>query len=113
MDAGSRLDRALFERLSAYPDLVSRLADDVRAGTRFTLDSLPIGENAADTPASTPAPSTRVTSSFGPVEQHLTHGKIPVHRSPDETEAERIEQPLVHQFCAFLEDAGYGPPPQR
>jgi hypothetical protein len=26
-----------------------------------------MGENAADTPASSPAPSTRVTSSFGPV----------------------------------------------
>jgi hypothetical protein len=107
MDAASKLDRALFERLSPYPDLVARLADEVRAGQRIALDSLPAGADASITPASEPAPSTPVTSVFGDVEQSHTTGKFTVRQTAEDREAERIEQPLVLRFCSFLDEMGY------
>lgn len=107
MDGGSRLDRLMFERLSPYPDVVARLADEVRAGKRLALDTLPVGNDAGDATQSKPAPSSAVTSTFGPVEQHHTGGKFLVQPTAEQREAERIEQPLVLRFCAFLDEGGY------
>ena len=50
MASVSALDRIVFERLSPYPDLVSRLAADIRAGARVDLDNLPIAGQPTLTP---------------------------------------------------------------
>jgi hypothetical protein len=108
MARGSALDRRVFDQLSPYPDLVSRLAFDIRAGTRIDLDDLPIvAQPRKDGDAAHPAPSTSVTATSVPVEQHHTTGKYEMSRPVDPKFAERLEQPLVRDFCDFLEAGGY------
>lgn len=108
MDRGSALDRRVFDRLKPYPDLVSRLASDIRAGARVDLDNLPIADERSEvgTP-STPAPSTGITATTVPIEQHHRSGKYEVSEPLEPRFAERIEQPLVRRFCDFLEVGGY------
>jgi hypothetical protein len=110
MDGGSALDRRVFDRLKPYPDLISRLATEIRAGSRVDLDSLPIpaasGEDAYEI---RPAPSTSVAATTVPVEQHHSSGKYEVSEPSAPRFAERVEQPLVRRFCEFLEVGGYPP----
>lgn len=108
MDRGSALDRRVFDRLKPYPDLVRALASDIRAGARVELGNLPIpAEPSANSDAVRPAPSTRVTATTIPIEQHHRSGKYEVSQPVEPRFAERIEQPLVRSFCDFLEVGGY------
>lgn len=108
MSSVSALDRLVFERLRPYPDLVGRLAADIRAGVRVDLDSLPIAaERSATRQEAAPAPSTRVTATSIPVEQHHTSGRYEMSQPLSPVLAERLEQPLVRDFCDFLDAGGY------
>ncbi len=108
LDAGSRLDRRVWDRLSPYPDLVGRLANQIRAGSRVDLDTLPLAaETDAQVGSPGPAPSTRVTAITAPVEGHHSLGKYEVSPSGEPRFAERLEQPLVESFCQFLVEGGY------
>lgn len=107
MSAGSKLEAAVFQRLAPYPDLVALLADEVRSGRRFTLDTLPLGDTATTTSPSDAASSTGTAASFGPVEQHHASGKTTVNPPAQPVETERVEQPLVHSFCTVLDEGGY------
>lgn len=108
MRGGSKLDGILLQRLSPYPDLVARIAYEVRNGARFDLEDLPKGDVASQEPLSNPAPSGKITSTFGSVEQHHAKGGFTVHRTVEEVQAARVEQPLVIRFCQFVEKHGYG-----
>lgn len=107
LDAGSKLDRRLWDLLSPYPDAVNRLALQVKAGMRVEVGalagSLQPGPGIRKGPAASPA----VTTKQGPVEAHHTRGKYEVALSTEPRTAERVEQPLVLEFCEFLAEAGY------
>jgi hypothetical protein len=108
MSGGSKLDEELFEKLQPYPDLVSRLAADIRSGARVDPANLPIAAPPlVDRAASGPAPSTAVTATPVPVEQYLTLGKYEVSEPAEPVLAERVEQPMVLRFCDFLSAGGY------
>jgi 5-methylcytosine-specific restriction protein A len=77
MSGGSKLDEELFEELQPYPDLVSRLAANIRSGARVDLANLPIAAPlSVDRAAPDPAPSTAVTATSVPVEQHPYVGQV-------------------------------------
>ena len=108
MASVSALDRMIFDRLGPYPDLVSRLAADIRSGGRVDLDHLPVAPRpSGDGDDAGPAPSERVTAASVPVEQHHTLGTYHVSPPLSPVLAERLEQPLVRRFCEFLDDGGY------
>ena len=108
MASVSSLDRIASNGSGLYPDLVGRLAADIRDGARVNLDNLPIADQPSeDGDDANPAPSTRAIATSVPVEQHHTPGRYEVSQPLSPVLAERLEQPLVRTSATSSSTGGY------